>query len=143
MGERGSSQHGFRLDDEMSDEVEALIRSGREARSDEARAMEGPADDEPITDFRIASASDAPGSRALSREEAEERGFLADNLDLKVFPADRDALIASAERKFAPEQILDQLRTLPPGDSIYDTVGEVWEALGGRRERRIEDPEAR
>jgi Protein of unknown function (DUF2795) len=141
MAARGSDRHGFRLDDEMSDEVESLVRSGREARADEGRAMEGPADDEPITDFRTASASEPPVPNALSREEAEERGFLADNLDLRVFPADRDALIASAEQKFAPAQILERLRTLPHGKT-YQTVAEVWEALGGRTEHRADNPEA-
>jgi hypothetical protein len=141
MAERGSNQHGFRLDDEMSDEVEALVRSGREARAEEGRAMEGPADEEPITDFRTASASGASGPNVLSREEAEERGFLADNLNLKVFPADRETLIATAEQKFAPTQVLDQLRRLPQGRT-FETVAEVWEALGGRTEHRIDNPEA-
>jgi Protein of unknown function (DUF2795) len=141
MAERGSDRHGFRLDDEMSDEVESLVRSGRETRADESRVMEGPADDEPITDFRTASALEAASPHALSREEAEERGFLADNLDLKIFPADREALITSAEQKFAPAQVLDQLRTLPQGKT-YETVTEVWQALGGRTEHRVDNPEA-
>jgi Protein of unknown function (DUF2795) len=141
MAERGSGKHGFRLDDEMSDEVEALVRSGREPRADEGRAMEGAADDEPMTDFRTASTSEAPVPGALSREEAEERGFLADNLDLRIFPADREALIASAQAKFAPDRILERLRTLRAGQT-FDTVAEVWEALGGRTEHRSSGTDA-
>ena len=123
----------------MSDEVEPLVRSGREARADEGRAMEGTADDEPVTDFRTGSTSEPPAPNVLSREEAEERGFLADNLDLKVFPADRETLISSAEEQFAPQEVIQRLRSLP-ADRTFQNVADVWESLGGRIEHAPQHP---
>jgi hypothetical protein len=139
MAERGSDKHGSRLDDEMSDEVEALVRSGREPRAAESRSMEGAADGEPVTDFRTSSASEPTGPNTISAQEAEERGFLADNLDLRTFPADKETLIASAKEKFAPDEVVERLQALPSGRR-FETVAEVWEALGGRTEHRLETP---
>jgi hypothetical protein len=48
MEERGSDKHSPRLDDEMEHETRSMTQgSAVEARSDESRMKEPPADDEP------------------------------------------------------------------------------------------------
>lgn len=76
---------------------------------------------------------DIPGDpRADVGDETwvEERSALARSIDPSVFPAHRDELIECAERHFAPEPVLERLRSLPD-DRQYDNVQEVWEASGG------------
>ncbi|MGH2699520.1 MAG: DUF2795 domain-containing protein, partial [Actinomycetota bacterium] len=42
-----------------------------------------------------------------------------------AFPADRDALLRSAEELQATEDVLDMLRSLP-SDKTYENLQEVW-----------------
>lgn len=52
--ERGSGKHGPRLDDEMDRETESITRgSPVEARAEESREKEGPADGEPVPQSRV------------------------------------------------------------------------------------------
>ncbi|PRY50050.1 uncharacterized protein DUF2795 [Geodermatophilus tzadiensis] len=45
------------------------------------------------------------------------------------YPADKDALLAAAERHGAPDEVLRALRTVPPGTD-YAHADEVVRALG-------------
>jgi hypothetical protein len=45
--ERGSDKHAPRVDDEMAEETEGMIRANRPTRAEESRDPEPPADDDP------------------------------------------------------------------------------------------------
>jgi hypothetical protein len=132
--ERGSTQHSGRMDDALAEEVEPLVRSGHETRATEDREHEPPADDEPLPDVRIAG-EDVPMPGLLDLDEIEARSTLATSLRPSVFPADREHLLEVANEQYAPPDVLEALETLPPRRRFVN-VQQVWEALGGDRERR-------
>jgi hypothetical protein len=117
--ERGSSQHGPRVDDAMATDAESVTRGAPvDARADEGREQEGP------------EGSPVPPTDAL-----HERSELARHLRPQVFPADRDALVRVAADEQAPDSLLALLRVLPAGRT-FENVEAVWEALGGTVEER-------
>src|SRR5690349_8960185 len=134
MVERGSTQHSGRVDDALAEEVEALVRSGSEPRARDDRTHEPAADDEPLPDVRIAG-QDRPAPGILDLDEIEARSMLAMSLRPSAFPADRDDLRTVALEEHAPPDVLDALDALPEGIRFVN-VQQVWEALGGERERR-------
>jgi hypothetical protein len=125
--ERGSDKHSPRLDDQLEHDVRSLVQGGVEARAEEFREQEGPADGEPTPDERI-TALDG-GADALS-----ERADLARRLRPSTFPARPEQLAVVAREEGAPDDLVDRIRALP--DRLYDTVAEVWEAMGGDVESR-------
>jgi hypothetical protein len=133
--ERGSDRHTPRIDEELKHDTAALIHGSSESRADESRLQEGPGDDEPTPDALLTGDA-APTSNpdTLSHDEIEARAELARNLEPSVFPADREALLASAQRLQAPLGVIEQLSRLP--DGTFDHLEAVWEALGGRVEFR-------
>jgi hypothetical protein len=118
--ERGSDQHGPRVDDAMATDADSVTRGAPvEARADAGREQEGP------------EASPVPPTD----DELHERSELARHLRPQVFPADRDALVRVAADEQAPESLLALLRLLPAGRT-FENVEAVWEALGGSVEER-------
>jgi len=109
--------------------------AGGESRADESREQEGPGDGEPTPDARLVGGLRQADGQFPTDEELEARTDLARHLEPSIFPADRQALIESAERHHAPEWILDALAGLS-GDRIFENTEAVWEALGGSREAR-------
>jgi len=123
-----NSTHNPRLDEEMKKETASLTRGAPvEARKDELREQEAPADDEQIVAARTAHPP------TLGPDEPTARTELSRHLGLSVFPARQDALLRAAQENHAPEAVLEALRRLP-GDVTYHTVYEIWEALGGHVE---------
>jgi hypothetical protein len=132
--ERGSTQHSGRVDDALASEVEPLVRSGRESHADDDRLHEPPADDEPMPDARVAG-TEPRVAGVLDLDDVEARSRLASSLRPSAFPADRDALLAVAGEQHASPDVLEALASLP--DRIrFVNVQQVWETLGGQRERR-------
>ena len=131
-GERGSVQHSPRVDDELEHETRSMVQGAAvEARSQEARTQEGPADGEPEPDARIAG--DRPSkSPMLAAADVELRSELARHLQPGRFPASRPEVLAMAQELHAPDPVIELLNRLPEGR--YDTIGEVWLALGGATE---------
>ena len=122
---RESTKHGPKVDDALKAETRSLEQGAPiEARSQERREVEGPADDERDVDSFTAP----PG--ALGSDSVEARREVSRHLRPSAFPADREALLAEAQDQNAPEAVLQALRTLPGGET-YDTVGEIWAALIG------------
>ena len=121
-----SSQHGQRIDDEMSSEVEGLVRGvpvGTRAREDldpEAPETAAVAID-PIDDER--------------HEEVLQRSELARFLRPSAFPADAATLLAVARDEEATELVLSELGRLPR-EVEFPTVAAIWEALGHETEHR-------
>lgn len=126
--QRGSDKHGPRQDDAMAREVDSLLRSGHSGRVDESLQAEPAGDEQPDVDL-VPDGSLAGGTpEGMSAEDVTGRAELAAALG-RVWPADRDALVAVATDNNAREPVLRQLRSLPAGRE-FESLGEVWAALG-------------
>ena len=135
--ERQSNLHSPRVDDELEHEVASLTHGAPvESRVEESRLMEDAGDGEPVAQSIVSELHDAEGgdeiAGGLSRGEVIARSELAIHLRPSIFPAGRDAVLECAEEEHAPASLLGQLRALP--QDSYETVQQVWEALGGTRE---------
>jgi len=131
--ERGSDKHSRMLDEALKHDTDSIRRSGQEARSEEFREQEGPGEGEPTPDARLQGGGEIPGA-GLSLDDLNGRAELARYLEHRKFPARPDELAAHAAGRHAPDSIVEQLRRVP--DRVYETVTEVWAALGGRVEAR-------
>jgi hypothetical protein len=133
--ERSSDKHTPRVDDELKHELRSIVQGAPvEARADESREQEGPADGEPTPDALLTGGAPSATPDALTHDEVEARAELARHLQPSAFPADRAALIESARFSRAPDELIDRLGGLP--DGTFDHLEAVWEALGGRVEYR-------
>jgi len=132
--ERGSDKHSPMVDEALKHDTASLWHGGpAEARSEEFREQEGPAEGEPTPDARLRGGGEIPGF-GLSLDDLNGRAELARYLEHRKFPARPDELAARARERHAPDAIVEQLRSAP--DRVYETVSEVWAALGGRVEPR-------
>lgn len=130
MAERGSTHHSPRVDEELHKETESLLRgSPVEARAEDWRRAEPPADGEPLPDARV------------TVDDVELRSLLAISLRPSAFPGDRAGLLAVAEEEHAEDRVLDWLGSLP-ATQTFPNVEAVWEALGGTKEQREAPPSA-
>jgi hypothetical protein len=127
--ERGSDKHSPMLDEALKHDTASLTGgTPAESRSQEVREQEGPAEGEPTPDARLTGDRDVPPG-AMTLDEANARAELARHLDHSVFPARPGELIANARERFAPDDVIARLELLP--DTLYDTIQDVWKALGG------------
>lgn len=127
-----SDKHAPRVDEQLEHETHHLVTGSPTENRDEARRQQAPADGEPEIDAgERPELDDAPGI-GMAERETQERSQLATHLG-RVFPANRDRLVAAAEESMAPPEVLQRLRTLPAGES-FENVEAVWEALGGHGE---------
>ncbi|MGH9223865.1 MAG: DUF2795 domain-containing protein [Acidimicrobiales bacterium] len=111
-----SDKHGPRLDEGLKHDTRSVVQGAPvEARAEEVREQEGGGE---------------PGPAWFNN-----RAELARHLDPSVFPAAQRDLLADATQNGAPDWVVDGLGGLP-GDRTFRTTEEVWEALGGVRERR-------
>ena len=132
---RGSDKHGPRLDEQLKHDTQALVTGAPDEARTEGRLQEGLNDTDGSIGHRP-ELDDVPGA-GLPEPDLAAREQLAGAVTAARFPADRDALIAAASDAFATDEILDQLRSLPP-DATYETLSQVWTALGGT----VEGPHA-
>jgi Protein of unknown function (DUF2795) len=133
--ERGSDKHSPRVDEQLEHETQSLRQgSPVESRVEEHREQEGPGDDQPTPDARLAGGRATAAS--LDLDDAETRADIARFLDPGAFPADREALLANAEGNQAPDEVLERLQALP-GGRAYENVQDVWATLGGTVEHRF------
>jgi hypothetical protein len=102
--------------------------------SADAAAHEADGADEVGTRTADDSADQRTGNDGLRAADVESRSRLAASITPKVFPADREALLADARRQKAPDEVLEQLARLP--DGTFEHLEAVWEALGGDVEFR-------
>jgi len=132
---RGSDKHSPRLDESLERDTRSLTHgSPSEARSDEGRVQEGPADDEPTPDALLSGDRGLTDADVLDHDEVETRSTMASYFRPSVWPADREALMAVAREEHAPHWVIERLSQLPNG--IYTHTEAAWEALGGRVELR-------
>jgi len=124
MTERGSSQHGPRMDEEMKSETASLVHGAPiETRAEPWRQMEPTTEDEREPDTLGA------------RDEIEARSLLAISLRPSAFPGDRARLIGMAQAENATQEVMSWLDRLP-ADVTFANVQAVWDALGGMHEHR-------
>jgi Protein of unknown function (DUF2795) len=112
MGEsfQGGHQHSRRLDDELARDP------GDEEETPDAELWDRPGHDGIVTD------ADSDPDRADLRSE------IGRYVSLVPFPAEARALIAMAESKDAPDDVLAELRRLGPSTRFTNTT-ELWDAL--------------
>jgi hypothetical protein len=133
--ERGSDKHSPRVDEQLDHDTRSLRQGAPvESRVEEHREQEGPGEDQPTPDARLAGGRATAAS--LDLDDAETRADIARFLTPSTFPADREALLADAEANHAPEEVLERLRALPAGRA-YENVQDVWSTLGGTVEHRF------
>ncbi len=131
--ERGNSKHGPRLDEEMGREVNGLVHGTAGSRAEEWRQPEPPGEDQPDATTAPTSTTRAGVPQGMTTVEVEQRSRLGRFISLSALPGDRDLLRSSAQENEAPDDVLAQLDQLPPGVE-YQTVSEVWAALGHHNE---------
>ncbi|MFI6823897.1 DUF2795 domain-containing protein [Micromonospora sp. NPDC050187] len=133
--ERGSSKHGPRLDEQMSQEVSGLVQGPGAAgsRVDEFREPEPAGEDQPGTTTAPAGELRTGAPQGMSSTDVEQRSRLGRFIGLSALPGDRETLLGSARENEAPDDVIAALERLPAG-TRYRTVSEVWAALGHKNE---------
>jgi hypothetical protein len=128
--ERGSVQHGARLDDELAEGTEGRTTGAPvSARERDDLDPEAPTSDElDLTTVRPDLDTIAPG-------EFIARSELARWLLPSTFPGSAAELLEAARSLAAPEDVLVLLEQLDPA-AHFEAFGELWRALGGTVETR-------
>ena len=119
----------------MSQEVSGLVQGPGTAgsRVEEFRQAEPAGEDQPEPTTAPAGELRTGAPQGMSSEDVEGRSRLGRFITMTALPGDREALIANARDNDAPDDIVAALEGLPPG-THYQTVSEVWAALGHRNE---------
>ncbi|WP_432987753.1 DUF2795 domain-containing protein [Dactylosporangium sp. CA-233914] len=110
--QRGNTKHGVALDDRLQREAELEARQV-DPEGEGTRTFGAPV--------------------GMTADEVEGRSNLGRYIPMASLPGDRDDLIAGATEFNAPDEVLDALERLPE-DTQFETVNQVWAALGGRNE---------
>ncbi|WP_328348579.1 DUF2795 domain-containing protein [Micromonospora sp. NBC_00421] len=133
--ERGSSKHAPRVDDQMSQEVSGLVQGPGTggSRVEEFREAEPAGEDQPGATTAPAGDLRTGTPQGMSAEDVEARSRLGRFITMTALPGDRLALIANARENQAPDDLVAALERLPE-ETRYQTISEVWAALGHRNE---------
>ncbi len=115
--ERGSDKHSPRVDDELATEVRGILQGVAGGRTEEGRVAEPSGEDQPDV------------SGILDDDEVDDLSRFGRYIGRSALPGDRDKLRQSAEVLLAPDDVLADLDSLPPGREFH-TVTEIWTALG-------------
>lgn len=121
-----------RQDDALKHQLEGMLRSGHSTHAQEWRDPEPSGEDQPDVDAEPDGTLHGGVPDGMSAGDVEDRSEVASFLG-RVYPADRDTLIATAREHQAPDRILDLLERLPPGQD-FTNLQDVWAALGGGTE---------
>ncbi|MER7891385.1 DUF2795 domain-containing protein [Micromonospora sp. NPDC094482] len=133
--ERGNSKHGPRIDEQMSQEVAGLVQGPGTggSRVDESRVPEPAGEDQPEATTAPAGELRSGAPKGMSSQDVERRSRFGRFITMTALPGDREALIANARNNEAPDDIIADLERLPEG-TRYQTISEVWAALGNKNE---------
>ncbi|TCB95982.1 DUF2795 domain-containing protein [Micromonospora zingiberis] len=133
--DRGSSKHAPRVDEQMSQEVNGLVQGPGTggSRVDEFRVPEPAGEDQPEATTAPAGDLRSGTPQGMTSEDVEARSRLGRFITMTALPGDREALLANARENEAPDDVLAALERLPDG-TRYQTVSEVWAALGHKNE---------
>ena len=119
----------------MGNEVNGLVQGPGAAgsRVDESRQPEPAGEDQPEPKTVTAGALRSGNPQGMSSDDVEGRSRLGRFITMSALPGDREALVANARDNDAPADIVAELERLPEG-TRYQTVSEVWAALGHKNE---------
>ncbi|WKU05147.1 DUF2795 domain-containing protein [Micromonospora sp. HUAS LYJ1] len=133
--ERGSSKHAPRVDDQMSQEVSGLVQGPGTggSRVEEFREAEPAGEDQPGATTAPAGDLRTGTPQGMTSEDVEARSRLGRFITMTALPGDRLTLVANARENDAPDDLVAALERLPEG-TRYQTISEVWAALGHRNE---------
>jgi hypothetical protein len=135
--ERGNTKHGPRVDEEMEHEVRGTLQGrGAGGRVEEWREPEPAGEDQPPVSPLPGGSLPSGAPPGMTREEVEQRSELGRYLPMSALPGSRDELIAAADTLLAPDHVLRALASLPADGTRYETVAQVWAALGHHNETR-------
>jgi len=135
-----SDKHSPRLDEQLRHETEPLLGGAPDEGRDEWRRQQAPGPGEP--DLALPDRALPGDENRLPEDELDRRARLAAALAPARFPATQAELTAVAEDEHLGADLLDPLRALPVGDS-FQTVNDVWVALGGAVEPARDAPDER
>ena len=132
--ERRSDKHSPLRDDQLKHETAGLVGGGKDTHAEEWKSQEPAGEDQP----EVAAVPDTPRHGGvpvgMTDEDVEERAELSRYLG-RVFPAGREALLAQAIGRHAPDRVVARIRQLPDGQG-FRNLGEVWRTLGGGSEQQ-------
>ena len=132
--ERGSSKHSPRVDEQLDHEVEGMMRAERPTRAEEWKEPEPAGEDQPDPGLLGEPADRQPAPPpGMTAEEVTLRSELGAQLTRAAFPNDVSGLLGHLIDNDAPDRLRDLVSRLPSG-RVFETVGEVFEALGFHRE---------
>jgi hypothetical protein len=127
--ERGSTQHGPRLDEELAQAAEGLVHAA--FRSSQVGDLDPEAPDTGEVDITVGPSDESPTS--LDHAAVIERSELARWLRPSAFPGTPVELREVARGDDAPAEIIGVLDALDPR-TRYETFGDLWGAAGGATE---------
>lgn len=119
----------------MRREVEGTVHGTAGSRAEEWRQPEPPGEDQPEPTLVPAGGTRGGTPQGMTQDDVEQRSRLGRYISLSALPGDRARLRRSAEENDAPEDVLAQLDQLPP-EVEFETVSQVWGALGNGNETR-------
>jgi hypothetical protein len=123
--DRGNSQHGPRVDDQLKRETEAVTHTAQPDHLEEWRQTE-PFDEGPLSE----PAGYVPGAPAgMTEADVEQRADIAIWLEPGKLPAARDALLEQLRETGAPDEVVAAVSRLPAGQQ-FRTIGEIVRAIG-------------
>jgi hypothetical protein len=136
VAEHGRNKTGAVRDDEIKKEMQGELKSARSTRAEESREMQPRGEDQPETDLAPDTTLIGGVPSGMTAEGVELRSELARHLGRSVYPADREAVLATLRDNNAPDRLLRLAEELPEG-TRFANVGAIGEALGiGAEDRR-------
>lgn len=119
----------------MAHEVRGLTQAGVGTRVDESRHPEPSGEDQPNVSVAPGGLLTGGAPPGMTYDDVEQRSRLGRYIPRTSLPGDREQLIVGAADLHAPDDILAELARLPAGEE-YETVSQVWAALGHQNEER-------
>lgn len=126
--QHGSDRHGPAQDDRLARETRGQVQGGHSPRVEEWREPESAGDDQPDPSSGLVP-EDGGSPAGMDAADVRQRSRLAQYLSPSALPGHRDGLVATAEANGAPDDVLAELRRLPP-ERPYRTITAIWVALG-------------
>ena len=124
-----ASKHSPRIDELLQHETASLLGGAPDEGRDEGRLQQASGPGEPDLALPDRSLPGDPADR-LAEDELDRRARLAAAVAPAHFPATSRDLAEVAEAEHLATDLLDELRALDP-DQSFETVQEVWLAIGG------------
>ena len=110
-----------------------MLQGGVDTRVEEWHDPEAPGEDQPGATRAPAGYERTGVPPGMTPADVEGRSELGRFIPRSALPGDRDDLLAAAEEMEAPQWVVDRLGELPAGQQ-YETINQIWAALGGHNE---------